>query len=225
MNYVYKIQNLNKSFSDRNILTNINMEIQKGDMVSITGESGSGKSTLLNIMGLLDKPSSGNISFMGKNITKSTMYQRKLILRDKIAYLFQNFALIDNETISQNLDICLIYSKLKKNEKEILKKEALKKVGIELPLNSKIFTLSGGEQQRVAIARILLRNYEVILADEPTGSLDENSKHDIIHILKELNKQGKTIIIVTHDEYVSSQCNKRFKLINGNLQEEISIAK
>lgn len=225
MNHMYKIQNLNKSFSDKNILSDINFEINKGDMVSISGESGSGKSTLLNIMGLLDKASSGKIYFMGKDITKFTMSQRKLILREKIAYLFQNFALIDNETISQNLDICLIYSKLSKKEKESLKKEALKNVGIELPLKSKIFTLSGGEQQRVALARILLKNYEVILADEPTGSLDTNTRNDIIDFLKELNKQGKTIIIVTHDDYVSSQCNKRLKLVNGNLQEEISIAK
>lgn len=219
MDSIYKIRNLSKSFSDKTIISNVDLDINKGDLISISGESGSGKSTFLNIIGFLDKPTSGNINLFGKDMTGASKSHINKLLRDKIAYLFQNYALIENETIGQNLDVSLIYSKETKKNKEILKKKALEKVGLHLPLNTKVFSLSGGEQQRVSIARILLRPSEIILADEPTGSLDPNTRDDILCLLKELNKLGKTIIIVTHDDYISSQCSRKFRLIEGKLEE------
>lgn len=218
MNSIYKIRNLSKSFSDNEVLSNINMDINKGEMISISGRSGSGKSTFLNIIGFLEKPTSGELIVYGKDITKTSKLEINKLLREKVTYLFQNYALIDNETISQNLDISLIYSKENKNEKKRLKEEALEMVGLKQPLNTKIYSLSGGEQQRVAIARILLRSSEVILADEPTGSLDYNTKNDILNLLIDLNKNGKTIIIVTHDEDVVSKCNRNIKLIDGKIE-------
>lgn len=219
MNCIYKIRNLSKSFLDKKVISDIDLDINKGEMVAISGKSGSGKSTFLNIIGLLEKPTSGSISLFGEDITRLSKLSINKLLRNKITYLFQNYALIENETISQNLDVSLIYSKENKKDKEILKDKALKKVGLNLPLNTKIFSLSGGEQQRVAIARILLRPSEIILADEPTGSLDSNTRDDILCLLRELNELGKTIIIVTHDESISSQCSRRFRFIEGNLEE------
>lgn len=218
MNSIYKIRNLSKSFSDNEVLSNINMDINKGEMISISGRSGSGKSTFLNIIGFLEKPTSGELIVYGKDITKTSKLEINKLLREKVTYLFQNYALIDNETISQNLDISLIYSKENKNEKKRLKEEALEMVGLKQPLNTKIYSLSGGEQQRVAIARILLRSSEVILADEPTGSLDYNTKNDILNLLIDLNKNGKTIIIVTYDEDVVSKCNRNIILIDGKIE-------
>lgn len=218
MSIIYKIRNLNKSFINNEVLSNINMDINKGEMISISGKSGSGKSTFLNIIGFLEKPTSGEIIVYGKDVTKASKQDINKLLREKVTYLFQNYALIENETIGQNLDISLIYSKKDKNDKKRLKEEALKKVGVEYPLNTKIYSLSGGEQQRVALARILLRPSEIILADEPTGSLDPKTKEDILDLLVKLNNEGKTIIIVTHDEYVTSKCTRKFKLTHGNLE-------
>ncbi|WP_027701291.1 putative bacteriocin export ABC transporter [Metaclostridioides mangenotii] len=218
MNFICKIKNLNKSFSGDVVLSDINLDIYKGDMIAITGKSGSGKSTFLNIIGLLEKPTSGEINLFGKNIVRASKTVRNELLREKITYLFQSYALIENETIGQNLDVSLIYSKADKREKKLLKEEALNKVGVEYPLNTKIYSLSGGEQQRVALARILLRPSEIILADEPTGSLDPKTKADILDLLVKLNNVGKTIIIVTHDEYLTSKCTRKFKLIHGNLE-------
>lgn len=208
-----ELKDINKRYSGNIIFEKFNMTVNKGEMVAITGKSGSGKSTILNMIGLLEKPDSGSINLFDEPAPKINSKKSKLLLRYKIAYLFQNYALVDNENVNYNLNIALEYVKANKNEKQKMKIEALQKVGLsDEYLNKKIYQLSGGEQQRVAVARIILKPCELILADEPTGSLDLKNRNDIINILKELNSDGKTIIIVTHDPYVANECNREIKL-------------
>ena len=176
-------------------------------MVAIKGMSGSGKTTLLNIIGLLDNDYKGNIIISGVDVSNLNRKKREQFIRENISYLFQNYALIDDESIKDNLMLALEYVKMNKTEKKDLIKKTLKKVGIEKDINEKIYSLSGGEQQRVSLARTLLKPSKLILADEPTGNLDESNRNDIIKILLEMQKKGKTIIIVTHDNVVAQNCN------------------
>lgn len=204
------LRNVNKGYGNKKILKDFNISINKGEMIAITGESGKGKTTLLNIIGLIDEPDSGDVIIQDiKNPWKSEKSQIKLF-RYTIGYLFQNYALIENETVNKNLDIALEYVN-DKNKME-KKKNALERVGLLDKLNSKIYELSGGEQQRVALARLMLKKNDIILADEPTGALDEANRDRILTLLKELNNEGKTIIIVTHDSIVSDKCSKIIKL-------------
>ena len=202
-----------KKYDGKIILDGLNFKINAGEMVAITGPSGSGKSTILNMIGLLEKPDAGIINLFNAPAPKINSSKSKLLLRNKIAYLFQNYALVDNETTDYNLNIALEYVKATKTQKRQMKIDALSKVGLgETYLKKKIYQLSGGEQQRIAVARIILKPCELILADEPTGSLDTQNRNEIIKILQELNQSGKTIIIVTHDEYVADQCSRKIEL-------------
>ncbi|MED3200973.1 ABC transporter ATP-binding protein [Bacillus toyonensis] len=199
-----ELKNISKKYENKQVLDNFNLVVNKGEMMAITGQSGTGKSTLLNIVGLLEEPDSGDVIIQGiENAWKSEKKQIELF-RYTIGYLFQNYALIDNETVSKNLDVALEYVKLP--NKDDKKKEALEKVGLLDKLNSKIYQLSGGEQQRIALARLMLKKNDIILADEPTGSLDEVNRDQVLSILKSLNNEGKTILIVTHDPEVSKIC-------------------
>ncbi|HFL3608705.1 TPA: putative bacteriocin export ABC transporter [Clostridioides difficile] len=212
MKSLCSINNINKSYCGNKIISNFSLEIYDGEMIAICGKSGVGKTTLLNLIGLLDKCDSGEIYLFGKNIATMKKPDINKLFRYKISYLFQNYALIENDTIDQNLDIPLTYSKKSKTEKHNLKKEVLETVGLKKTLKTKIYKLSGGEQQKVAIARTLLKSSELILADEPTGSLDGQTRNEILDLLKKLNKQGKTIVIVTHDEHVAKECTKTITL-------------
>ncbi|EJV43111.1 hypothetical protein IEK_05523 [Bacillus toyonensis] len=205
-----ELKNISKKYENKQVLDNFNLVVNKGEMMAITGQSGTGKSTLLNIVGLLEEPDSGDVIIQGiENAWKSEKKQIELF-RYTIGYLFQNYALIDNETVSKNLDVALEYVKLP--NKEDKKKEVLEKVGLLDKLNSKIYQLSGGEQQRIALARLMLKKNDIILADEPTGSLDEVNRDQVLSILKSLNNEGKTILIVTHDPEVSKICTNVVKL-------------
>lgn len=206
------IKNLTKKYGDKIILNNLNYDIDDNEFIAIKGASGSGKTTLLNIIGLLDKDFEGEVLFNDKNIKKMSLKEKSAFIRNNISYLFQNYALIDNETIEQNLMLALEYTKLSKKEKKTLIKNALKMVGLKENVNQKIYKLSGGEQQRVALARTVLKPSKIILADEPTGNLDATNRDSVIHILKELKKQGKLIIVVTHDDYVAKACDKVMRL-------------
>ncbi|CAI2659934.1 Macrolide export ATP-binding/permease protein MacB [Apilactobacillus kunkeei] len=202
-----KVDNLNKKFKDHVIFENFSLSIPKDKITTIFGTSGSGKSTLLNIIGLLEKYDSGKIKIFGKETPKMNSRKAMKIRRSTISYLFQNFGLIESGTIYDNLAIALEYVK---PENKILEMEkALIEVGLHKPLNIKVYNLSGGEKQRLAIAMVMLKPSDIILADEPTGSLDHENRDYIMRKLVELNKEGKTIVIVSHDlkfKEISDKC-------------------
>lgn len=208
---IVELENVSKSYGDKNVLNNLSFKIEEGTFNVIMGASGSGKSTILNIIGLLDKATSGDvILFEQKNIRPFSMKAEQM-LKNKIGYLFQNFALIENETVANNLKLAL--ENVRGNKKEKISK-ALKEVGLEGYENKKIFKCSGGEQQRVAIARLLLKPCELILADEPTGSLDIKNREIVVKLLKNMQEQGKTIIIVSHDSFFEAIADNVIDLSN-----------
>ena len=209
---VVKMKNLRKTYGSHIILNDFNLEVEEGEFVAITGSSGSGKSTLLNIIGGIETFDSGEYNLFGKETPDYNSYAGIKLLRYDISYLFQNFALISSRTVRENIEIGLQYSKLKRQEKNNLISEALIKVGLEGYDKRKVFELSGGEQQRVALARIILKPSKLILADEPTGSLDLKNREIVMTILCDLNKRGKTIIIVTHDPNVVQYASKSIAL-------------
>ena len=215
MDTVCELVGVSKRYAKRLVLDKVNIKVLAGEMVAITGKSGSGKTTILNIMGLLETSDNGVVRLFGANSPRPGSIGANKILRTRLSYLFQNFALLENETVDSNLEIPLIYSKKARREKKRLKEAALEKVGLNTALKQRVYGLSGGEQQRVAIARILLKPCDLILADEPTGSLDDDNRNGIMRILKELNHNGKTIIIVTHDPYVAAECDRTIQLASG----------
>jgi putative ABC transport system ATP-binding protein len=191
-----KLNNITKKYGDKYIFQDFNLDICKNEFIGIIGNSGSGKSTLLNIMGLLDEPDQGKVVIQGND---NAYRNKKMFFRNTLGYVFQNYALMDNETVGANLEIALKFQKITKQEKKNLMSEVLGQVGLFCSLKTKVYTLSGGEQQRLAIARVLLKKCDIILADEPTGSLDKENRDQVIKLLKKLHSEGKTIIVVTHD--------------------------
>lgn len=212
MTPVCELINVGKSYGDHMVVDDLNLTITQGEMIAITGKSGSGKTTVLNIVGLLEKQDKGLVKLFGEKSPRIGSRGASSLRRTRIAYLFQNYALVAEETVNYNLDIPLTYSRKTRREKQQLKQAVLEKVGLDIPLTRKIYGLSGGEQQRIAIARILLKPSELILADEPTGSLDEGNRDTILGILKDLKHDGKTIIVVTHDPYIAAACDKTTNL-------------
>lgn len=208
---IIELKGVTKSYNKK-ILDNFNMSINENEFVAIVGESGKGKSTLLNIVGLLENGDSGEIIIDGESNIEPNSSKASKILRYKINYLFQNFALIDEETVMKNLMLALKYVSINKMDKVNRIKEALDKVGLSGYEDKKVFELSGGEQQRVAIARCILKPSKIILADEPTGSLDEKNRDKVIGLLKDMNKEGKTILVVTHDKKVAEECGRIIEL-------------
>ncbi len=200
-----KVENLEKSFDNKEIIKNFNYEFLDGKITAIVGKSGCGKTTLLNILGLLDTDYKGKVLYDGVLITNES--QRNEFIRNNINYLFQNYALIDNETVEQNLLLALEYEKLSKNVKKEKINEALELVDLNEFNDKKIFALSGGEQQRVALARVILKKGNIILADEPTGNLDVENTDKVMKILKKLKEDGKLIIIVTHSLSLANECD------------------
>jgi len=202
---VIQIKNLCKSFDDHVLFKNFNLIINDGDFLCITGDSGTGKTTLLNMIGQLESYQEGEILFEGK--PTETKKDKLDLFRKKLGFIFQNFVLVESKTVEENLKLIR-----KEDRTDVSIDSALKMVGIADKKNSKVYTLSGGEQQRVAMARLYLKKCKYILADEPTGSLDRKNAEKIFEILKQLNDIGKTIIIVTHDEYLKNKVEKRVNL-------------
>lgn len=201
---IIDITNLSKSFDDNKLFDKFNLSIEEHQMVAICGKSGCGKSTLINMIGGLENYDSGTLSVFGKNMKDHRTSEKKELYKNKIAFLFQNYALIEDETVKENLTIPIRHLAKSKQQEKI--SEVLEKVGLEDKLNKKVYSLSGGEQQRVALARVLLKPCDLILADEPTGNLDEMNKEIVFGILKSLKKE-KTIVIVTHDATLAKQCD------------------
>ncbi|MDR0614829.1 MAG: ABC transporter ATP-binding protein [Lactobacillales bacterium] len=208
-----KLTNLGKKFGNKQIFNQFNLSIKAGEMIALVGSSGSGKSTLLNILGLIENFDRGEYFFFGERNIKANTKKAQQKIREKISYLFQNFALIETETVEENLQIALKYRKVSKQEKQTILSEALVKVGLKDYEKRKIFELSGGEQQRIAIARVLIKPSEIVLADEPTGSLDSKNRDEVLNLLKEMNKKGKTVVIVTHDPNVFKNCSRIVELV------------
>lgn len=202
------INQLNKSYGNHAVLRNVNFDVEDKTMIAITGPSGCGKSTLLNIIGLIEKADSGSIMIDGKSILRINSSNAMKLRRNKIGYIFQNYALCQNETVYYNLKIALKYTKVKNRKEKII--EALTTVGLDFNqvLNQKVCMLSGGEQQRVAIARVLLKPCEIILADEPTGNLDVDNKTIVFGLFKQMQEMGKTVLLVTHDHELAKQCDQ-----------------
>ena len=200
-----QIKNLCKNFDEHVLFKNFNLIINDGDFLCITGDSGTGKTTLLNMIGQLEPYQEGEILFEGKPI--ETKKDKLDLFRKKLGFIFQNFVLVESKTVEENLKLIR-----KEDRTDLSIDSALKMVGLDDKKNSKVYTLSGGEQQRVAMARLYLKKCKYILADEPTGSLDRKNAEKIFEILKQLNDIGKTIIIVTHDEYFKSKVEKRVNL-------------
>lgn len=197
---ILSIKNLSKKFGDKVVFENFNLDVKENEYVVIKGKSGSGKSTLLNIIGLLEKKDSGTITLF--NESNVSPYSRKAthLLKEKIGYLFQNFALVDDQSVRYNLMLALDHVKMKKSEKESLISSALSDVGLSGYEDKMIYKCSGGEQQRIAIARLLIKPCDLVLCDEPTGSLDNDNKHMIFDLLDFLKAKGKTLVVVTHDD-------------------------
>lgn len=188
-----EIKNITKKFGDRVLFKDFSCSIKQGEFVVFSGKSGSGKTTLLNIIGGIEKVDEGEVFIDGLDLSKNADIMK--VYREKIGFLFQNFALVDNKTVEENI---LLIDKKYRNNTTV--SSVLKKVGLSGYEKRKIFTLSGGEQQRVAIARLFMKKCSIVLADEPTGSLDSHNANLVMEHVKELNRMGKTIILVTHDE-------------------------
>jgi putative ABC transport system ATP-binding protein len=222
MSTVVKITNLNKIYQVSDELTfqalkNVSLTINKGEFVAITGPSGSGKSTLMHIIGLLDTPSSGTYLLDEQDVSNLSSKSLAEIRNKKIGFVFQQFNLLARTTILDNVALPLIYAGVPKNERLKKAKSKLEQVGLGDKLNNHPNQLSGGQQQRVAIARALVTDPQIILADEPTGNLDTKTGNQIMEILHDLNKQGKTIILITHEANIAAQAKRSINLMDGEI--------
>ena len=216
---IIELKNVKKSYGlgdlETPILKGITLTIYQGDFVAITGPSGSGKSTLMNIIGLLDEVSSGVYILNGENVTGLSEDQLSYIRNKRIGFVFQSFNLLPRETAEENVSLPAIYAGMGKKERDQKAIELLTQLGLGERLHNRPNQLSGGQQQRVAIARALMNNPEVILADEPTGNLDTKSGLDVMKILKDLNAEGKTIVLITHEHDIASQAKKIIHIRDG----------
>ena len=214
---ILELRDVSKIYESVNALSNINLKVKKGDWIAIMGSSGSGKTTMMNIIGCMDRPSNGQVLIDGVDISKESQKNLTNIRREKIGLIFQQFHLISYLTALENVMVAQYYHSMI-DEKEAL--EALKKVGLGDRAKHLPSQLSGGEQQRVCIARALINNPEIILADEPTGNLDEANEIMVIEILKQLHKEGATIIVVTHDPEVGDEAMRKVTLDYGKIIDD-----
>lgn len=199
-------------------LNNICLEIKDGEFVADTGPSGSGKSTLLNIIGCMDIPTKGRYYLDDTDITLKTKSQIEDIRKEKIGFVFQHFALMDYYTAYENIELPLIIKNIKRSERKRLVNEQLKLLGIEEVKDHIPSKMSGGQRQRVAIARALVSGCNILLADEPTGALDQATGREVMELLKEINKRGTTVIIVTHDINIANQTERIIEICDGKIK-------
>lgn len=201
-------------------LNNVNLEINEGEFVAIMGPSGCGKSTLLNVLGLLDNPSSGEYYLNDNEVSKHTERQRANTRKENIGFVFQSFNLIDELTVAENVELPLLYMGLPSNERKKRLDESLEYMGIKHREKHFPQQLSGGQQQRVAVARAVISNPNIILADEPTGNLDSTNGNEVMDLLTELNKNGTTIVMVTHNAHDASYAHRIIHLFDGHVVTE-----
>lgn len=201
-------------------LQDMDLQVEKGQMVAIIGASGSGKSTLLNIIGLMEHDFYGDYILDGIDVRKLSMNKKAKMRNAYLGFVVQDFALIEPSTVFQNVEVPLMYAQKKKPRKERKERilEVLEKLGIVEKYNVPVHKLSGGQRQRVAIARAIVNEPEIILADEPTGALDSTNTKQILHLLKEQNEEGRTVMIITHDMEVAKYCDVIYELQDGKFQ-------
>ena len=206
--------------TDHFALEDISLEVHKGECVGIIGTNGSGKSTLLNIIGGIDGADAGSITIQGERLEDMKEKKLSLYRRKHLGYIFQMYNLIPNLTAVENVELPLIYRGVSRSVRQELSREALKKVGLEHRMDHKPSEMSGGQQQRVAIARAIAQAPPVILADEPTGNLDSNSTKEIMDILKGLHNEGRTVILITHDNDIAAQAKRVIKIKDGKVESD-----
>ena len=224
MGALIHIENMKKIYNpgenEVRALDGIDLDIERGDLVAIVGHSGSGKSTLMNMLGCLDTPTSGKYVLDGQDVASMTDNQLADVRNKEIGFIFQGFNLISNLDAVGNVELPLVSRGVSKNERKQLAMEALKSVGLEDRMKHKPNEMSGGQQQRVAVARAVAAKPPIILADEPTGNLDTKSTQEILEILKELHRSGRTVIIITHDEEIASQAHRVIRILDGRIEED-----
>jgi len=218
---IIQLKNVDKIYKNGENITkaldSITLDITQGEFVALMGPSGSGKSTTMNIIGFMDKVTNGQYFFKGKDVTKYTDDELADMRNKEIGFVFQSFNLLPRTTVLSNTILPLQYRKMKHEERIKLGLNALEKVGLSDKINNKPNQLSGGQIQRVAIARAIVSNPDILIADEPTGNLDSKTSIEIMGIFKELNKQGKTIILVTHEEDLANYADRIITLKDGKI--------
>lgn len=219
-----KLHNLTRVYQTQDVetsaLNNVNIEIAQGEFVAIMGPSGCGKSTLLNTLGMLDSPSSGDYIFDGENVAGYTEKQLSVIRKKNIGFIFQNFNLIDELTVAENIELALIYHKMPVAERKKKVDQVMDKVGIAHRAKHLPSQLSGGQQQRVAVARAVVGEQQMILADEPTGNLDSAHGQEVMEMLQALNEEGTTIVMVTHSPAHADYARRTIHLFDGHVVTE-----
>ena len=218
---IIEISDLKKTYGKGDGVTyalrGVDVSINRGEMVAIMGKSGSGKSTLLNIIGGIVRADSGKYIFDGEDMTKNSSRQNVKFRREHVGFVVQQFALIDEMSVYKNIELPLKYQGIGKKDRQRKVTDVLKKLELYDKIKKIPAQLSGGQQQRIAIGRAIVKNPDIILADEPTGALDRATGETIMNIFEQINKQGKTVIIVTHDDKIAKRCGRVIKLMDGNV--------
>ncbi|MCQ2470516.1 MAG: ABC transporter ATP-binding protein [Clostridia bacterium] len=215
---VYKIYNPGEN--EVRALDGVSLSIEEGEFVAIIGQSGSGKSTLMNMLGMLDNCTSGEYYMDGIDVSHMTDDELSEIRNKKIGFIFQGFNLISSLTAKGNVELPLVYRGMKRAERDKLSTESLKMVGLEKRMYHRPSQMSGGQQQRVAIARAIAARPPIILADEPTGNLDSHSGKDVMRIIHQLHKEGRTIILITHDNGIAEEAQRVVRIQDGKIIED-----
>jgi putative ABC transport system ATP-binding protein len=222
-----KTDNLQKIFKTEEVetwaLNNVTLEIKEGEFVAIMGPSGCGKSTLLNILGLLDNPTNGTYELNGVEVSKYTEAQRTNLRKGVIGFVFQSFNLIDELNVYENIELPLLYMGVPKEERKRRVEEAMKRMDISHRVKHFPQQLSGGQQQRVAIARAVVANPKIILADEPTGNLDSKNGKEVMELLTQLNKEGTTVVMVTHSQHDAGYATRTINLFDGQVVNTVKM--
>lgn len=224
MTYILEMKDICKSYPMANdsieVLHDVNFNVTKGEFVAVLGPSGSGKSTLMNIIGCLDVPTSGKYMLSNNDISDQNERQLAAIRNKEVGFVFQSFQLLPRISALQNVELPLIYSGVSQTQRHKRAREVLESVGLEDKLKNKPTQLSGGQQQRVAIARALVTRPTILLADEPTGALDQKTGEQVMQLFQDLNQAGHTIIMITHDEKIASHGSRIVNLLDGYLSED-----
>ncbi|WP_283243933.1 ABC transporter ATP-binding protein [Bianquea renquensis] len=221
---ILNLQNIYKNYSqgklEVSVLKDVSLQVQEGEYVAIMGPSGSGKTTLMNIIGCLDKPTSGTYTLAEKDILRQNDREMARTRNQLIGFVFQNFNLLPRQTALENVELPLVYAGVSKRERRRIAREALVRVGLEERINFQPTQLSGGQQQRVAIARAIANHPKVLLADEPTGALDTKSGEQVMELFHKLNEEGVTIVMITHESAIADHARRILSIRDGEIVQE-----